>query len=104
MRSASERKMTPEIVWLAQNGKVTEFKAYLEKHPNEINLQDDAGLTALHWGAGHRNLAICEAALGIENIDLFIKDCRQRKAIDHAIDGGHQKIIRTLMARMYDLD
>ncbi len=95
----------PEIVWLAQNNRIQEFKAYLDKHPEEINLQGSGGLTALHWAASNRCLAICDVILRRRKFkaDLWIKDARGRQAIHHAIDSGSKKIFDKLKVRMYDL-
>lgn len=69
---------TPEIVWLAQNNRVAEFRTYLAKHPKEINLQGPGGLTALHWACSNRNLEIFELLLAHkpEKVDPWIEDVR----------------------------
>lgn len=94
---------TPEIVWLAQNNRVKEFKTYLTNHPEEINLQGPGGLTALHWACSNRNLEIFELLLEHEpeKANPWIEDVRGKKPVDLAIDRHADVLVTKLFQRMY---
>lgn len=91
------------IVKAAKDNAYDDVKNALGEDPSCINDQDASGLTALHWAAGNRNYQICELLLGRTNPapDLWIKDRRNRMAVDHAIDGGSRKIIDLLSLATY---
>lgn len=80
-----------------------EVRGALEQDPTCINKQDEAGLTALHWASGNRDLVITEMLLNFPKgkVDPWIKDIRGRTAIDHAIESGRREIIDLLKQLMY---
>lgn len=86
----------PNIIGYIRSGFLDALEKALEQNPKQANVQDSNGLTALHWAANHRFYAAVMLILKTEKADVSLKDCRGRTALDHAISGGHQKIIEAI--------
>lgn len=75
----------------------------LRDDPDSIFVQDETGMTALHWAASNRNIMTAELILKKVNRrdDLWIKDDAGLRALDHAIESGDPFLIKLLSHATY---
>lgn len=100
---SGENRIQPDIVQAAKYGLARDVERALTENPSCINHQDASGLTALHWACGNRDIEILTILLEheAEKANLWVKDCRGRRAVDHAIDSGDHGIVDELKKYMY---
>lgn len=92
-----ENHNTIDIIHCVRFGTLYDLETALRVVPDKINLQDDMGLTALHWAAHLRNVKAVEILLNTENSDIYIMDNSRKTLMDHALSGGHDKIIQMIL-------
>ena len=68
------------------------------RHPGlDVNKQDDAGITPLHFAARAREAQWVEALLAIEGINATLADTNGMTALHYACAAGTHTIIRRLL-------
>ena len=92
-----EESGIPNLIECVKTAPLETLEMSLKMYPNAINRQDDMGLTALHWAAHLRNYAAVRALLGTLKADLTIRDSNNKSIMDHALTGGHERIINLIL-------
>ncbi len=92
-----EESGIPDLIECVKTAPLETLEMSLKLYPNAINRQDDMGLTALHWATHLRNFSAVIALLGTLKADLTIRDKNNKTIMDHALAGGHERIIRLIL-------
>lgn len=92
-----ENRNVLNIIESVRFGTLDDLVTALHIAPDTINMQDDMGLTALHWAAHLRQFKAAECLLNTGNVDIYIRDNNGKTLMDHALSGGHEKIISLIL-------
>lgn len=93
----NENRHVPDVIQSVRFGTYDDLMAALHIAPDTVNVQDDMGLTALHWAAHLRQYKAAECLLNTGNADIYIRDYNGKTLMDHALSGGHEKIIALIL-------
>ncbi|XP_056011164.1 acyl-CoA-binding domain-containing protein 6-like isoform X2 [Ostrea edulis] len=83
-----------------KEGNTSHLVRYLKNTKTDVNIQDENGMTLLHWTCDRGNLEMLNALLDLE-VDPNIQDNDGQSALHYAVSCEHQDIVdRLLKTRM----
>ena len=87
------------LIFEIKHGQVRYALRLLEEDPQiDVNAQDDAGMTALHYAVMYEKEEVIKALLAHKDIKPALKDKQGRTPLDIARAAGHTAIIRMFPA------
>lgn len=86
----------------AKRGDVSQLRSLAKKDPTQINQPDKhSKFTALHVAVANKNEAMIYVLLTETKADPQLRDTKDRRAIDIAMETGSQKAIQMLYEATY---